>query len=230
MKSSVNKVFLFGSIALLTACGSPSQNSPGASTNLDQGIVAPINTDNFKGFISGGIYENQQVLSIDLNKKEFQVSVPLGRNVTLNLVDTPITEVPGAHVYTSVLADGSKVLVLAMPIKYSLKGLPTFPKGVLPSGDPLPGAVAGPLATKAFPLGGKDNVILHLYFGSATLGIFVETNFDPFASVQADILNKVKDLLGNLTLVPAKGTFRPGVYLAMTLPVKLARQLDQFVK
>ncbi len=230
MKSSVNKVFLFGSIALLTACGSPSQNSPGASTNLDPGIVAPINTDNFKGFISGGIYENQQVLSIDLNKKEFQVSVPLGRNVTLTLVDTPITEVPGAHVYTSVLADGSKVLVLAMPFKYSLKGLPTFPKGVLPSGDPLPGAVAGPLATKAFPLGGKDNVILHLYFGSATLGIFVETNFDPFASVQADILNKVKDLLGNLTLVPAKGTFRPGVYLAMTLPAKLARQLDQFVK
>ncbi len=230
MKLSFNKIVLFGGMALLSACGSPSQTSPATSTNLDQGIVAPVNTESFKGFVNGGVYDNQQVLSVDLNKKEFQVSVPLGRNVALNLVDTPIAELPGAHAYTSVLADGSKVLVLAVPFKYSLKDLPKLPKGVLPSGDPLPGAVPGPLATKAFPLGGKDNVILHLYFGSDTLGIFVETNFDPFASIQADILNKVKDHLGNLTLIPAKGTFRPGVYLAMTLPAKLARQLDRFVQ
>ena len=144
MKLSFSKIVLFGSIALLSACGSPSQTSPATSTNLNQGIIAPINTDSFKGFVNGGAYDNQQVLSVDLNKKEFQVSVPLGRNVALNLVDTPIAELPGSHAYTSVLADGSKVLVLAVPFKYSLKEFPKLPKGVLPSGDPLPGAVSGP--------------------------------------------------------------------------------------
>ncbi len=231
MKSQLFKSIVFGSALFLAACSDSTPNSSNStSTNLDQGVPAPIVTENFKGFINSGVYENQQVLSVDLDKGEFLVSVPLGRNVALSLADTPISQVPGAHAYTSTLTDGTKVLVLAIPIKYSLKNIPNFPKGVLPSGDPLPGAVPGPLATKAIPLGGKDNVILHLYFGSDTLGLFVETNFDPFASVQADILNKVKDLLGNLTLIPAKGTFRPGVYLAMTLPTKLARQLDRFVK
>ena len=231
MKSPVLKFFTLASLTLLSACGSPSQSSSGNGTpNLDQGVIAPINSELFKGFIGSGTYENQQVLSVDFTKGEFRISVPLGRNVGLTLVDTPVPQLAGAHVYTSDLADGTKVLILAVPLKYSIKGLPTFPKGVLPSGDPLPGSVPGPLATKSFALGGKDNVVLHLYFGSDTLGIFVETNFDPFASVQADILNKIKDHLGNLTLVPAKGSFRPGVYLAITLPSKLARQLDQFVK
>ena len=232
MKSQLFKTLLIVTTVFMTACGSSQNgNTAGSSgTNTDQGAVNPIDSTLFKGFIGSGTYQGQQVLSVDLTKGEFQISVPLGRNVNLTLVDTPIKQLPGAHAYTSILADGSEVLILAVPLKYSLKDLPTFPKAVLPSGDPLPGAVPGPLSTTSFNLGGKDNVVLHLYFGSDTLGIFVETNFDPYAKIQADVLNKIRDNLGNLTLIPTKGTFRPGVYLAVTLPAKLARLLDAFVK
>lgn len=231
MKSIIIQALLITAAATLTACGAASNGSSGTpSSNLDQGVIAPIDEALFKGFVSSGTYQNQQVLSVDLAKGEFQVSVPLGLNVNLSLVDTPIKQLPGAHAYTATLKDGSKVLILAVPLKYSLKDLPTFAKAVLPSGDPLPGAVPGPLSTTSFALGGKDNVVLHLYFGSDTLGIFVETNFDPFAKIQADVLNKIRQNLGNLTLIPTKGTFRPGVYLAMTLPPKLARLLDAYVK
>lgn len=231
MDSHFKKYLMIGSALLLSACGgAPNSSSSNSPTNQDQGAVAPISTDLYNGFISSGIYENKQVLSVNIATSEFQISVPLGRNVSLTLVDTPVAQVPGAHAYTADLADGTKVLVLAIPLKYSLKNIPSFPKGVLPSGDPLPGAVPGPLATKAIALGGRDNVVLHLYFGADTLGIFVETNFDPYAKIQADILNKIQDRLGVLTFIPAKGGFRPGVYLSMTLPSKLARMLDPFIK
>ena len=120
MKSQLFKSIVFGSALFLAACSDSTPNSSNStSTNLDQGVPAPIVTENFKGFINSGVYENQQVLSVDLDKGEFLVSVPLGRNVALSLADTPISQVPGAHAYTSTLTDGTKVLVLAIPIKYS---------------------------------------------------------------------------------------------------------------
>jgi hypothetical protein len=181
--TKVTKAFLVAGLMLLPACGPDGGFSRLPSSGVEdptngQVPVPPEEVPDLKGFISGGIADRVQVLSLDAVKGELLISLPLGKSISVNLPEMPIEKLPGARVYSSTSSDGTKYIVMAIPLKYVLRNVTTIPAGRLPNGDALPNMPAGELPTIAFSVANSSKVKIHLFVGMDAVAIFVDISLN----------------------------------------------------
>lgn len=233
---SLQKWALLAILVLLPACGpkgfstlSESENGSNKTNGQNKSPPLPSSTE-LKGFVDNGTFENKQVLGIDPVAGEVLLSVPLGFNVLIDLPETPIEKLPGAKMYSATADDGSRSLVLSIPLKYVLRGASQIPSGKLPNGESLPNMPAGEMPFIGLSFPGQDNYRIFLYVGMDAVGVFVETKFNPTIRVGVRILNRNQRQIGNLYMIPALNGARGGFFLGIVLPSALARVLDQFVR
>ncbi len=232
--NKITKTLLVGALLILPACGptasSPNTGLPSVEDPVGQPPATPEVPD-LKSVISGGFADRVQVLQLDAEKGELLLSIPLGKNVSVNFSEREISsKLPGARIYSSTGSDGNKYIVVAVPLRYVLRNVTQIPKGTLPSGDPLPALPAGELPTVALAISNSNNVKVHLYVGMDAVGIFVESRFNPFIGLEYDILNKTQQKVGVFALIPAKGAYQGGFFLGIRLKEDIARALDRFIK
>jgi hypothetical protein len=240
--NKLTKGLLLAIAVMLSACGkngggfttgTVSEALKGGSGNGSQGGVVdnpPAETTNLKGFVSGGQNDGQQVLSFDPVAGEFLLAVPLGKLIAVSLTSTEIPQYPGTRLYTSDGNDGTKYIVLAVPLRYILRDVTMEPKGRLPNGDALPEMPGGELPFAAFAIA-KNNVKIYLYVGMDSVGVFVEeSEINPFIGLSWPIVNQVQQKVGTFALIPEKGSFPGGFFLGIHLDAKIARALDKFIR
>lgn len=180
-----------------------------------------------KGRISGGSYDQSLAIDLDKKKGEVLVYIPLTGLSGLEITELELTAAKGIKIGLATTSDGAKALAVRVPAKYILKGMDRFPAGKLPNGDPLPQIAGGELPTTMVPITRNGEARMHLYFGVETLGIFVETKFDPYIRLTLPIKNEAgTKTLGYFSLIPEKSSSRGGFFISVQLPRDVSRILD----
>jgi len=184
---------------------------------------------------TSGSYANTIMISIDQTRQTLNLSLPLPPLAVLPVSLVAFKELPGTTIQSETLADGTEVWVLAIPLKYVLRGAQLSPMGVLPNGDPLPFFPAGEANgfSVSLPQNPKHKITIYLAVGAAA--VFIETPNWEFPAgtpaIWALVKNRAKTRqIGFLQIVPNKGNFSSGVYLAAKLPADIARALGTIVK
>jgi hypothetical protein len=200
--------------------------TPGSGTN------APVTWTNLNmnGVISGGVYDQTPVISLDKVNKLLILRLPMFANPGLNDISMqfPITQLPGATFGLASLPNGSSALVLTIPLSYVMKGVSFLPQSTLPSGDPLPGIPDGELPGLAIQLNISKKVQANIYLGVATVAVFINSPVDPYFAVQLPIrTSDSTKTLGYFATVPAKKpTYDGGFFIAAQIPGDIARIID----
>lgn len=182
---------------------------------------------NMKGRISGGSYDQSLAIDLDKKKGEVLVYIPMTGLAGLEITELEVSTAKGIKVGLARTPDGTQALAVRIPAKYILKGISTFPAGRLPNGDALPQIAGGELPTTALTLTRNGEARMHLYLGVETLGIFVETKFDPYIRLTLPIKNEAGTrTLGYFSLIPEKISYRGGFFISVQLPRDISRILD----
>lgn len=184
------------------------------------------------GAISGGTYDQQQVITIDKEKKELVIYLPMIQIPILDsfVSNSPIPQIPGAVIGSEKLPDGSSAVALRIPLSKLLNGVESLPASRLPNGDPLPAIPDGELPSIAVQLSKRGNAKASIYLAPSVVGIFVNTSFDPRFPITLPIRNQARTKTwGYFSTVPAKGTYQGGFFLSFALPDDLARILDDIM-
>jgi hypothetical protein len=246
MKTSSMVAMLCASASMsLVGCGSAFQsgNAGVAASSLSGGNTvsgttpapAPGSTDwqklSMNGKLSTGRFSGMQVVTIDKVTKELVLSLPMPANPYLDgvMVDFPLAQLPGAHVHLDALPSGGSALSLRVPLAALLKGVAIGDPARLPNGDPLPAIPSGQMPSAAVSLSniaGK-NINATIYMAVATIGIFVNTPFNPLFSLSVPIRSEDKtQTWGYLTLVPAKTGHDGGFFISVQIPNDIAIIID----
>jgi hypothetical protein len=229
----------------LVGCGSSFQAASGAtavsSLSAGGGQTPGTNTPgvgasewdklSMNGQVSAGRFASVQVISIDKVTKELVLSLPMPANPYLDgaMIDVPLVQLPGAHIHLDAIAGGGSALSLRVPLASILKGVAIGNPQSLPNGDPLPAVASGQLPSAAVSLSnvaGK-NINATIYLAVSTLGIYVNTPFNPLVSLSIPIKSEDKtQTWGYLTSVPAKTGQDGGFFISIHIPDAIARVID----
>lgn len=178
------------------------------------------------GKVSGGIWDGEELLKLDLENQSLLVRVPIDFEADIVAGSFPI---PGESDLTLEFVtddDNSKHLQLRVPLS-RLLGSTKLPTSMgLPNGDGLPMVSGGKLPHVQTKLGKTE---VHFYMGSGVLGLFVPTGFNPFISLVFPIKNNKKEVLGHFATVAEKGNFNGGFYVSVQLPKELKDAIDTWL-
>ena len=172
-----------------------------------------------------------KVLELDKTNKMIVIRLPMGANpfVDGNLLELPVKDVPGIQMTLEPMPDNAgTVLVLRIPLKVVAKGVDFLPAARLPNGDPLPAIADGELPSFAVSLTNLASIKASVYLGRSTVGIFVNTPFDPTLRLTAPIRDSANTRTwGYLSSIPAKSeTVQGGFFISLALPDDIARIID----
>lgn len=236
--------------SLLTGCGpsfSPSSqvSCAGNCENNANGTIDPGKTpdangggssssdawNNLKvdGVVSDGWAANTPVVELDKANKELVVRLPMLANpfLILGMPSIQLPEIPGARLTLEPLPNDRLALALRIPLSRFLKGIESIPPSKLPNGDPLPGVPDGEMPSVAVQLTRIRDIKASIYLSPATVGIFVNTPFDPTYNVSVPIRNEARtQILGYFSSVAAKSTYEGGFFISVKLPSEIARIID----
>ncbi len=183
----------------------------------------------FKGNLDGGQYDGSQIVVLDRPNKALLFNIPLALDVNIGIAEGEIKKLPGTTFKTSTNADGARFLSLSIPLKYILRGTDLV-AAKLPNGDDLPAVPQREYPSLGLSLPNSNNVKIYLYLGVQVAAVFVETPFNPYIDLTLPIRNEAKTrVVGHLGLVPAKNSFRGGVFVSSVLPNELAQALANFL-
>lgn len=242
MKAFGGKIFIFLAAMIIFAVGCQktglsSSSLPTAETssglssgeNLQETDKTIPESLSFKGNLDGGQYDGAQVVVLDRPHKAIVFNIPLALDVNIGIAEGEVKRLPGTTFKTTTNADGAKFLTLSVPLKYILKGTDLV-SAKLPNGDDLPAVPQREYPSVGLSLPNSNNVKIYLYLGVQVAAIFVETPFNPYIDLTLPIRNEAKTrVVGHLGLVPAKNTFRGGVFVSSVLPNELAQALANFL-
>lgn len=185
------------------------------------------------GYVDGGQYSQKQTFTFDKAKNEFVISLPLGMDGTLPLINGTIQSLPDISFYVNRGGDGTTYLVLRVPIRYFVRGVSAVPAGRLPNGDPLP-MPSGELPAVAFEIKPGSKQKAYLYIGVEAIGVFVESSFISCQGLpicidmQFPIRNSTRTkVLGYFSLLMPKSGAAGGFFISSVLPPEVARILDE---
>lgn len=185
------------------------------------------------GYVDGGQYSQKQTFTFDKEKNEFVISMPLGMDAGLVLINGTIPSLPDVEFYVNRGADGTAYLVLRVPIRYFVRGVNSIPSGRLPNGQPLP-MPSGELPAAAFEIKPGSNLKAYLYIGVEAIGVFVESNFITCQGLpicidmQFPIRNSARTkVLGYFSFLMPRNGAKGGFFISSVLPPEIARILDE---
>lgn len=181
-----------------------------------------------------GSYQGQKFFDIDRASQSLRLFLPFpsGFDLTINLPAGNSSELPGVSFGAVADEQGNRRMAIIVPLRYILKGgAPRLGNVRLPNGDPLPFLPAGERTGISFPWPGSEQRI-YLYIVNGAVAVFIETPRwrNNMIGIGWPIKNQQKNrVVGYLGLVPSRGSFPSGVYLAARLPAEIARLLVPFV-
>lgn len=242
MKAFGGKIFIFLAAMIIFAVGcqktglsssalptAETSNGLSSNENLQETDKTIPESLSFKGNLDGGQYDGAQVVVLDRPNKAIVFNIPLALDVNIGIAEGEVKRLPGTTFKTTTNADGAKFLTLSVPLKYILKGTDLV-AAKLPNGDDLPAVPQREYPSVGLSLPNSNNVKIYLYLGVQVAAVFVETPFNPYIDLTLPIRNEAKTrVVGHLGLVPAKNTFRGGVFVSSVLPNELAQALANFL-
>lgn len=232
---------LFAVIAvasLLSGCSkgfesaTPSGNSGQSNNNGSQGNT-PTGPSEFEkldmsSYVSGGNYDNEQVLALDKANNALLLFLPIPGAFTSVNIDIP--ELKGVKITTILDSQQKARVAISIPLKLVVKDkvttLPT--SSTLPGGRPLPMMPSGEYPSLGVAINANGENKVYLYMGVNAVGIFVESGFFPeYLGITAPIKNKAGTrTLGYFTIVPKQGQNKGGLFLSFLMPKDLATIID----
>lgn len=188
------------------------------------------------GYVNGGSYDGQLLVEIDPQKQAVLLRLPLPPLFLAPVINKDL-QLPGIKMEYQ-KSDNQYQLVLIIPIQYLIKGAQLDRYGLLPNGDPIPFIPSGEARGFAINFAAKPKYRLHIYFVANAVGAFIETpdwdlpeELGLLPTIGFPINNQAKTkTTGYFAIIPNKGSFASGVYLASRLPRELAAQLDQILR
>lgn len=184
------------------------------------------------GILFGGLFGNLQVLTLDPVAKQLILSLPMPALSSLEGVglQIPLSQIPGATYGIDSLPNGGTSLALHVPLSALMNGVSTLTPSALPNGDPLPQIPHGELPAMAVQLN-SSGIKATIYLAAQTLGIFVNTPFDPLISLQVPIKSADgTQIYGYLTTIPAHRApqvpAQGGFFISVEIPNNIAQEID----
>ena len=229
-----NYILVAGLSFLMLSCGSAGSpvtaatgtNNNGSSSS-GSGTTGGDNSAwtnfNFSASVSGGSSSTYQAVTINTANKTITVSLPLPFDSSLAgiVLNTPLPSVNGATLAFSQLADGTPVLTVTLPLASIVKPVTTLPVSTLPNGNPLPGMPANAEPSQQIQVG-KGKIPAYVYIGQMSVGLFVNTPFDPTLSTHFQLTDNSGNSVGGIYSIPytSKTQKDGGFYLNVNVPAK----------
>lgn len=237
----------------LMACGSGFQSQENSSAaagtggdNISLGDGSQVTTEKawnmvqsgVDGTVEGGTNSGSLVIQIDKARQSVILILPLPPIFLLPISGMSIPELPGASVEMVDQPDGSKAMGVVIPLKYIVKGGTFGDYGKLPNGDNVPFIPVGEARGFAISFPQKPSYRLHIYFAVNAAAVFIETPDWKFPDELAllptmgfPVKNEEKtQVVGYFAIVPNRGSFASGVYVAARIPRQLAIVIDELIR
>lgn len=230
-------ILITGISFLMFSCGSSSPYSAPATSNAASGAPAgptgPTspnngwNNFNFSANISGGSSASFQAVSIDKVNKTITVSLPLPFDATLAgiIMSAPLPNVSGATIAFGQLTDGTPVLTVTLPLGSIAKGVTGLPTTTLPDGSPLPGMPANSEPSTQVQVG-KGKIPVYVYIGHMSIGLFVNTPFNPTIATHFGLTDNNANSVGAIYSIPYIAPAKTGGFF---LNVNVPSQYTQLI-
>jgi len=182
----------------------------------------------------GGQYDGMLMITLDPARQTLNLILPLPPILVMPLSLVAFKELPGTTIQSETQPDGKEAWVIAIPLKYVLKGANLNPTLTLPNGNPLPYVPAGEITGFSVSLPQNPKHRITVYIGLGYAAAFIETpdwEIPSWLAPWAVIKNRSKTKqIGFIQLVPNKGTFSSGVFVAARLPNDITRILGTIVQ
>ena len=212
-----------------TALNNQAQVGNGATGSTP--ISADWNALDVNGAVSGGVFGQTPVLSLDKVTKELVVRLPMSPNAGIDgaTIHIPVPQLAGAKIGLEALPNGGSALTLRVPLAVLMNGITTgLNPAKLPNGDPLPGIPDGELPAVAVALMPSSKINATLYMSQAVLAVFVNSPFDPTIGMTFPIRDASREhTYGYFSTIPAKSKLaQGGFFLSIAIPDDIARVID----
>ena len=228
-----NYILTAGLSLVLMSCGpagtpmssTTNSNNNGSSSSGSTGgdASAAWNNFSFSANVSGGSSSNYQAVSIDKVNKTITVSLPLPFDSTLAgiIMSQPLPAIRGATVAFGQLPNGTPILTVTLPLASIVKPISGMPTSTLPSGAPLPGMPANAEPSEQVQIG-KGRIPAYVYIGQMSIGLFVNTPFDPTLSTHFQLTDNNGNAVGAIYSLPytSQNHKDGGFFLNVNVPSK----------
>lgn len=244
MKSIIRALTLSTALAL-TACApntgfntdsdgsNDGQNLPGPTWPGDQEPPPQAGWErvDFKGYASGGTYNQNLVIYIDKANQSLLLVLPIPVIIPI-IAPIPVPDLEGAELTSYTDAQGNTNLAVSIPLRHIVRGGVFMPNERLPNGDPLPYVPSGELPGFAIEFPQMRNYQIHLYVGVSVAAVFAELpDFGlPFGWIFPVKNSAGTKVVGAVGYVAPKGQYDGGMYLAAQLPPELAQIIDELIR
>ncbi len=233
----MKKYILLASTSLIMcACGGNSPyTTPAVNNSSGTGGVTPNPTPpadsaawkdfDFTGIITGGSNSSLLSITIDKVKKTITIRLPLPFDSSLAgiLVNTPLPAINGASIAFGQLPDLTPVLSVTLPLASIAKGVTGLPTSSLPNGDPLPGMPTSSAPSTQFQLG-SAKIPVYVYIGHMSVGLFLNTPFDPTIATHFQITDNNNNSVGAIYSIPYKSLHKDGgFFLNVNVPTEFTQ-------
>jgi hypothetical protein len=199
------------------ASGAP--NDPSSPPAPVPGTSADWNNFEFSAQVAGGLNTHFQAVTVDKVAKTITITLPLpfdSRLLAL-LGSAPVPKVNGAVIALVNLADGTTALSVTVPLSHLVNPLSGLPTMSLPNGDKLPEMTNGAAPSTQLLLKGK--LPISLYINEMSIGIFVNTPFDPSIATHVSLNGSTGNQVGGLYSIPYKlNQTDGGFYIVVNVP------------
>ena len=181
----------------------------------------------YSGSLSSGRYSAMQVLTLDKDKKEVVLQLPVPATGYLDhaQLSQTLTKFPGAILQLDPVSGGGSILTLHVPLAILVKDGSYANPVKLPNGKSIPGVSSGVLASTAVSLTSLTPITATVYLGLNVVGIYVTSPIDPFISLQTPILNADgTQNWGSLYTYPAStvGGKDGGFFISVVVPASIS--------
>ncbi len=232
----MKKYILLTSLSfLMFACGASSPYT-GTTTNGASGAggTTPTptppdnsawNNFNFTATITGGSSSNFLSVTIDKIKKTITLSLPLPFDSSIAgiLEKATIPAINGASISFGQLPDLTPVLTVTLPLSAIANGVTGLPTSSLPNGDPIPGMPANAEPSTQVTVG-NGKIPVYVYVGQMSIGLFVNTPFDPTISTHFQLTDNDGNSAGGLYSIPYKAPNKDGgFFLNVNVPSQFTK-------
>ncbi len=199
------------------ASGNP--NDPTNPPSPVPGNSTDWNNFDFSAQVGGGQNTHFQSVSVDKVAKTITIILPLpfdSRLLAL-LGSVPVPKMNGVVVTLVKLADSSTALSVTVPLTHLVNPLSGLPVTNLPNGDKLPEMANGAAPSTQILLKGK--LPISIYVNEMSVGIFVNTPFDPSIATHVSLNAKNGENVGGLYSIPYKPNQTDGgFYIVVNVP------------
>jgi hypothetical protein len=212
--------------------GSTDQGSnTGTNTPIDNSATWSKVEQDSKALADGGNYNGKLMIRVDSKREALILTLPLPPTFTVVLPNSSqavSNDLPGVSVETAFIGEQENWSVV-IPLKYVLGNVGFNSVLALPNGNPLPFLPAGEINGFSLSFPQQPDFRVHVYLAVNAAAAFIETpNWKTDWGVGVYVKNQSKTrVMGYFSIVPNKGTYSSGVYLASRLPTELAQAIGQ---